>query len=181
MLLTITKDYPEDDDAETEKPEVALEIAQSVKDKGTEIFKQQDVEGALYQWEKALRYLDVNPVLPEDTANATKALYSTTRVQIYLNTSLAALKLNKAHLAESMATKAIRVPPTKSQDIAKGLYRRALAKSARKNDAGALDDLQHATKVEPQDKNIKNQIAIVEKKMKDFKLKEKQVYSKMFE
>ncbi|TIA94146.1 hypothetical protein E3P81_00357 [Wallemia ichthyophaga] len=173
------EDYPEDDDAETEKPEVALEIAQSIKDKGAQCFKQQDVEGALDQWEKAIRYLDVNPVLPEETANVTKALYSTTRVQLYLNASLAALKLNKAPVAESMATKAIRVPPTKSQDIAKGLYRRALAKSARKNDAGALDDLHYAIKVEPQDKNIHSQIATLEKKVEGFKLKEKQVYSKM--
>lgn len=124
--------------------------------------------------------MDVNPVLPDETKNEIKAEYSQTRVQLYLNVSIAALKLNKPAVAESMATKAIRTPPTKGQDIAKGLYRRALAKSARKNDHSALDDLNHAVKISPQDANINNQIAFIKNKIQQQKQKEKQVYSKMF-
>ncbi|TIB97269.1 hypothetical protein E3Q18_02684 [Wallemia mellicola] len=138
------EDYPEDDEADSENPEVALKIAKYYKDKGADAFKQQNHSVAVNEWEKALRYLDVNPVLPDETKNEIKAEYSQTRVQLYLNVSIAALKLNKPAVAESMATKAIRTPPTKGQDIAKGLYRRALAKSARKNDHSALDDLNHA-------------------------------------
>ena len=175
------EDYPEDDDSNTEEPSVAFEISKNMKDAGSQAFKQGDIVNALKLWEKSLRYLDVHPVLPDDTNKDLKVNFNTIRVQLNLNLSIGSLKLNKNSQAESYATKAIRVPPLNPSEIVKGLYRRSLSKSNRNNFDDALSDLNSALKIKPNDEVILNQINVLNKKLDNFKSKQKQIYAKMFE
>lgn len=48
------EDFPEDEDRDTEKPEVALEIAKAVRDVGNKLFKEGQTEGALQKYESEL-------------------------------------------------------------------------------------------------------------------------------
>ncbi|KAF8199467.1 peptidyl-prolyl cis-trans isomerase [Pholiota molesta] len=66
------EDYPVDEDRDTENPEIALEIAKAVREVGNKLFKEGRTEEALQKYQKSLRYLDVHPVLPEDTPEAVK-------------------------------------------------------------------------------------------------------------
>ena len=45
------EDFPTDEDRDTDKPEVALEIAQAVRDIGNKLFKEGKTEEALQKYE----------------------------------------------------------------------------------------------------------------------------------
>ena len=54
------EDYPTDEDSNTEKPEVALQIAKDVREYGNQLFKEGKTEEALqkYQSELSLQFFD---------------------------------------------------------------------------------------------------------------------------
>lgn len=63
----VFEDYPADEEKiDAEKPEEALKVALTLKDVGTSEFKDKNFVVALAKYQKALRYLDVHPALPDD-------------------------------------------------------------------------------------------------------------------
>ena len=108
------EDYPEDEDKDSENPEIALEIAQGVREIGNKLFKEGKTEEALqkYQsecilmcnhlhrepltelrYEESLRYLDVHPVLPEGSPQELQDRFNALIAPLLLNSALAAIRV----------------------------------------------------------------------------------------
>ncbi|GAA5952472.1 hypothetical protein JCM21900_005320 [Sporobolomyces salmonicolor] len=190
------EEYPSDDEADVNNAEVAYEIANEIKQRGTELFKKGNYEQAQKKYIKALRYLDRHRFL--DPPNPTlSALYASLRLSLLLNSSLTALKssspLSSVHgqLAIKQSTKALELDgePTDQEQMkkklsegerAKALYRRALGRVACKEEEEAIQDLEEALKLQPEDAAIRKELAAAKKRIEDRKAKARSAYAKMF-
>ncbi len=193
----VYEDYPEDDDHDTDKPAVALEIAGAIRELGNAAFKAGQHAEALDKWEKSLRYLDMNPVLPEDTPAEIREKYATLKSALLLNGALAGAKV-RPRTGITLASRALdMVPPISDGDkgtvflcvvcamytkglAAKALYRRALSHAALKNDEEAEEDLVAANALVPSDAAISGELAKTRARMKEKKEKAKKAFKKMF-
>ncbi len=87
------EEYPEDQGGELEASvEKTLEVATQLKTIANTRFAAGDHAVALEKYLKALRYLQLHPVLPDDTKEPTRAAWYTLKTSVQLNASLAALK-----------------------------------------------------------------------------------------
>lgn len=149
---------------------------------------------ALDKYQKALRYLDVHPVLPDDASaeivEGYRALYvkqrststNVRRFPLLTNAALSALKASPpaGHLAVTLATRALALSPLSDAEKAKALYRRALGKVVTKDDEEAEKDLQQALILAPGDGGVIKALREVEARRNDKKEREKRAYAKMF-
>ncbi|GAA5893929.1 hypothetical protein JCM8208_001281 [Rhodotorula glutinis] len=186
------EDYPSDDEADVNDPKVALEVASEIKERGTELFKQGNYAQASKKWQKSLRYLDRHLDLPERDL-ALEAQYATLRLSLLLNSALVALKVggtSAAQLGVKAASRALRldgdpeqVPMAKrltEADKAKALYRRAMARTLLKEEKEAVEDLEEAAKLQPDDAAIRKELAAAKSRIEDRKKRARAAYGKMF-
>ncbi|KAK1220133.1 peptidyl-prolyl cis-trans isomerase cpr6 [Marasmius sp. AFHP31] len=178
------EDYPDDDDHDVSKPEVALEIATKVRELGNKLFKEGKHDLALAKYQKSIRYLDVHYNLPEDASEELKQSYSALLVPLLLNSALAGIRTqppsaSNADTAIKSATRALGLELS-TADKAKALYRRALAHVLRKDDDEAEKDLTEASKLVPDDQAIAGELAKVKQRKKEKRDKEKKAFAKMF-
>jgi len=174
-----------DEDSDTEKPEIALEIATAVRELGNKLFKEGKTEEALKKYEKSLRYLDVHPVLPEDSPAELKTAFDALLAPLLLNSALAAIKVQPKFTSNSViavtnTTRALNKLQLSDVDKAKALYRRALAHLAMDQEDKAEVDLSAAAQLAPNDANIANELKGIRQAKKDLKEKEKKAYKKFF-
>ncbi|KAK4057846.1 peptidyl-prolyl cis-trans isomerase cpr6 [Microbotryomycetes sp. JL221] len=164
--------YPSDDEADVQEPEVALKVATDIKTKATEWFKKGEYKVANKKYIKALRYLDVHPVLAERNVDL-EDKFSALKLSLLLNSALASLKSSSptstadARTAIKQATKALDLDGNaetdsmkrklSDSDKAKCLYRRALGRVAVKEEEDAIKDLEQALTLVPGDAAIKNE------------------------
>ncbi|PAV18254.1 peptidyl-prolyl cis-trans isomerase [Pyrrhoderma noxium] len=177
------EDYPEDDDRETDNPEVSIEIATKLKALGNTKFKNGELEAALEKWQKAVRYLDVNPVLPEDTSEAVKKSHSEILSSLLLNSALAAHKLGgsgNARTAIDWTSRAINRLELSNAEKAKALYRRALARSTLHEEEEAEKDLKEALGLVPGDAACTQELGRIQGAMKAKRDKEKKAFKSLF-
>ncbi|TFK52907.1 peptidyl-prolyl cis-trans isomerase Cpr7 [Heliocybe sulcata] len=179
------EDYPADEESkDTEDVEVVLQIAKEIKEMGAKLWKEGKVDAALAKWQKAVRYVDHKYFdLPEDAPPELKDSYSILLSPLLLNIALAAVKLGGPHdatIALQSTNRALQQMTLNNADKAKALYRRALARSMTKDDAGAEEDLVAATKLVPDDKAIAAELAKVKLKQKEKRDKEKKQFKKLF-
>ncbi|GAC95138.1 peptidyl-prolyl cis-trans isomerase [Pseudozyma hubeiensis SY62] len=197
----VYEEFPEDQDASLEG-DVAktYEIGNALKAIANAEFAKGNFAVAMEKYLKSLRYLNLNPVLPEDTPPQLSTDYTTLKASIQLNLSLCALKTTPPHptLAISNSTSVINTltaakPATwesnatvdaeqkkKQSDLAKAFYRRALAYVAQKDDERAEEDLKRAAEKAPEDAGIRRELAAVARR-KEAKLRGmRAAYSKMF-
>ncbi|KAN0062377.1 peptidyl-prolyl cis-trans isomerase cpr6 [Thecaphora frezii] len=192
------EEFPEDYDEENleEKPEICLRIANELRAIGNGLFAKQDFALALDKYQKALRYLNVHPVLPDDKQDD-KAFcqeYTGLRTPLQLNSALCALKPPSPNLklAESNCTAVIErlgahgwestgsADEKTKAELAKAHFRRALAKIATKNDEGAEEDLAKALQLAPNDAGIKKEKQALAKRREAKVKAQRAAYSKMF-
>nr|GAT58239.1 predicted protein [Mycena chlorophos] len=179
------EDYPEDEDADTSDPKVALRIGRELRELANGLYKEGKLVEALEKYQKSIRYLDVHNVLPEDEAELQKE-YEDLMAPLLLNSALVAVRVQPASAANAntavkAASRALSTLKSLSPaDQAKGRYRRALAYVMLKNDDGAEEDLAAAAALQPNDKAIAAELALVRKRKKEKKDKEKKAYAKMF-
>ncbi|CAO1618299.1 unnamed protein product [Sympodiomycopsis kandeliae] len=199
-------DYEGDEDIE-ESPEAALKIATDLKAIASKQFSAGQYAVALDKFQKALRYANIHPVVPEDSSPDLKKEYETLRIASTLNAALCALKVNdrpSAALAKKLATNAIdiigkaqqeankgnwdstsKTVPTPhtdklKQDMAKAYFRRALSLIQVNNFDEASFDLEKALTFAPDDAAIKREQAhLIEKRKAKLAAQRKQ-FSKMF-
>ncbi|PBK66268.1 hypothetical protein ARMSODRAFT_916479 [Armillaria solidipes] len=172
------EDYPEDDERAEQiqtDPALALEIAVKVKDTGASLWKEGKHADALQSWLKALRYLDVHPVLPDDSPQTLKDTFKSTRTAVLLNATLAGTKTNPSTGVE-LATRVLGVEGLSDADKAKALYRRALSYIALKDDDAAEADLV----VAGGDGAVVQELARLRARKKEKRDKEKKAMRKMF-
>ena len=114
------EDYPEDDSRNTEDPAVALEAARVLRELGTARWKEGAAADALAKWQKALRYLDAHPGLPDDTPSELADEFNVLRTPLLLNSALAAFKapggVEGARIALSATTTALGLPKLGDSD-----------------------------------------------------------------
>lgn len=148
----------------------------------TREFKAGQYAIALDKYQKALRYLDTHPVLPDDTPSALVSSYRNTRFPLLTNAALSALRCNPpaGSLAVSLATRALSVADLTPEEKGKALYRRALGEIQQKNDEEAEKDLKDAQGCVPGDAGVSRALKDVETRRKERKEKERKAYSKMF-
>lgn len=173
------EDFP-DDQGELEGTEYA-KIAEQLKGIGNDAFKKGQFATAMAKYEKGLRYakeyMETNEKDPEDLAQRLSDL----RFSLNNNSALMAIKLSENDAAIKFASDALSVRGASEENKAKAYYRRALAKAARKDEDGALEDLEEAEKLAPGDAAVKKELASVKKKAAERRQKEKAAYSKFFQ
>ncbi|KIR63914.1 peptidyl-prolyl cis-trans isomerase D [Cryptococcus bacillisporus CA1873] len=181
----IWEDWPQDEEGvDAEKPEEALAVAGKLKEVGTNEFKAGNFAVALDKYQKALRYLDVHPVLPDDSPAELVESFRSLRLPLLTNAALCALKLpvspNTSSLVVSLASRALTLPNLSPSEKGKALYRRAQAYVLKKDDEAAEKDLKGALECVPGDAGVVRLLKDVEAKRKARKEKERQAFAKMF-
>lgn len=179
------EDFPDDEDKDVQNPEVALDIAKTIREIGNKLFKEGQVDSALNKYQKSIRYLDVHPVLPDDSPPELEDSYKALLSPLLLNSALAAIRAqptssDKARTGLKCATRALTTLQLNNADKAKALYRRAVAHGILKEDEEAERDLVEASQLVPDDQAIVNELAKVRQRKKEKRDKEKKLFQKMF-
>jgi peptidyl-prolyl isomerase D len=108
------EDYPEDDSSNTQDPAVALAAASLLRELGTACWKEGSAANALDKWQKALRYLDVHPILPDDAPAELADEFTALRTPLLLNSAHAAFKapggIPGARIALGATSTVLRLP-----------------------------------------------------------------------
>lgn len=210
------EDHPSDEEEDVHKPEISLKIASDLRSIGTNAFKKGDYAVASKKCthlslflrlsrsvlkhpktsdQKALKYLLVNPVLPEGNRELEVQTINL-KLSLYLNSAQACLKQNtvpSARQAVEMADKALsldsahstKLPGDMHKDLsadekAKAYFRRGSAHSILKEHSEAAKDFTQASALQPSDQGIKAALAQAKKAGEAQKAQEKARMAKMF-
>lgn len=204
------EDFPDDEDkADIGSVEVVVQAAKEIREGGNALFKAGKYADALDQYKSAflpavifrdmalltrrmcaesLRYLDVHPVLPDNTPDTVRSAYLAQLTPLLLNMSLAALKITPIPTPNTHATEVVRQttrvlslsPSPSSTDQGKALYRRALANVQLQEEDGAEADLVQALVLVPGDEAIRNELEKVRGRKKEKRDKQKKAYKGLF-
>ncbi len=175
--------------------EKVQKIVSDLKGIANGLFAKADYPTALEKYLKAIRYINLHPVLPEDTPAALTAEWTTLKTSIQLNAALCALKVSpptpKVTITQTTAvintlgksgkfSDSDEVEAKRKADLAKAYYRRALGYVAQKDDERAEADLKLAEQYAPTDAGVKKEkLALV--KRREAKVKaQRAAYGKMF-
>ncbi|KAI0049486.1 40 kDa cyclophilin [Auriscalpium vulgare] len=176
----VWEDYPDDDEHDVQHPPTALNAARSLREIGNKLWKDGNAPDALKKWQKAIRYLDVHPVLPDDAPPELKDSFDALRAPILLNSALAALRTpDGAREALGLTQRALALELSDA-DKAKALYRQGLAYAGLKDDDSAEKTLVEALKYAKDDKAIAGELERVRQRKKEKRDKEKKAFKKMF-
>ncbi|MCJ1423944.1 peptidyl-prolyl cis-trans isomerase cpr6 [Sticta canariensis] len=174
------EDFPEDQGGDFKGPEI-LKIAKELKEYGNKAFKAGDLNLALDKYQKGLRYLnEYSETLDEDPVELAQQL-TTIRFSLHSNSALLQIKVKAFNDALKSASNAIELEKIPDADRAKAYYRKALANGGLKDDDQAVEDLEEALKLAPNDAAIKKELGIVKKKRADQEKKEKAAYKRFFD
>ncbi|BEJ00423.1 hypothetical protein CcaverHIS631_0502800 [Cutaneotrichosporon cavernicola] len=179
----VFEDYPADEEKiDPEDAEQALKVGQTLRALGNAAFKAGDNTVALAKYQKALRYLDVHPELPNDASPELVAAFRSTRFPCLTNGSLVALKVSppQPKLAKVLANHALMIDGLTPAERGKALYRRGVACIALKDWDSAERDLAEAIKLVPGDGGVTKALTQVRAHQKAALDKQRAAYSKMF-
>ncbi|KAJ1032893.1 hypothetical protein NDA18_001615 [Ustilago nuda] len=194
----VYEEYPEDQDEKLESDLAAtLKIATELKGVANKQFSASNFPLALEKYLKALRYLQLHPVLPEDTPEATATEWKALKSSVQLNASLAALKVTppQPKVAIAQTTAVIQnlaenktawdsdeeTAKKSTADLAKAYYRRALGYVAIKDEERAETDLKRADELtKGGDAGVKKELHALQKRREAKVKAQRAAYSKMF-
>lgn len=179
------EDYPDDEDQELGNPETVLQIAKTIREVATKLYKQGDITGALQKYLKSIRYLDVHQELPENSLPDLNEQYKSLLAPLLLNSALAAIRIEphttaNATIAITMTTRALGKLELSNGDKAKAYYRRGLARNIARDEVGAEQDLKRANELLPEDGIIAAELVKIIQKKKEQRAREKRTCKKMF-
>ena len=178
---------------EKPQPKKELSIAEKIdkavvlKEEGNHGFKSGDVKEAVKKYNYAILYLKglgedpasqiVPGVQPQVLTKEQKEMKRKTMSACYSNLSACMLKDHRWERVVKHASLSLELQP---EGNGKTLYRRGTAYLAIGNLDGADSDLKRAAVLSPNDPAISLQLSELEKKMKEFRKREKELYSGMF-
>uniref|UniRef100_A0A5B7BM10 peptidylprolyl isomerase n=1 Tax=Davidia involucrata TaxID=16924 RepID=A0A5B7BM10_DAVIN len=169
-------DWPVDLDVKPDEISWWMSAVDSIKAFGNEQYKKQDYKMALRKYRKALRYLDVCWE-KEDIDEEKSSSLRKTKSQIFTNSSACKLKLGDLKGALWDTDFAMR----DGEDNVKALFRQGQAYMALNDIDAAVESFKKALELEPNDGNIKKELAAAKKKIADRRDLEKKAYSRMFQ
>lgn len=171
-----------DDHEGPKEPTDILEIASKLKDIGNTYFKKGDYENASRKYLKAIRYLNDKPAFDETDPEELPGQFAAVKIPCYLNRAMCDLKLGDNADCIKVTTMVLEYTPKylKNTDLTKAYYRRGMAKIGSKDLEGAIQDLEKAHELDPQDGGIKKELANTKAKLVAKKQKEKSAYAKLF-
>lgn len=175
------EDFPEDQVTGDEVLSATriLKIAGDCKEFGNKAFKGGNFSVALDKYQKGLRYLNEDPDLDGEPAD-TKEKMDALRVSLNSNAALMNMKLSAWDDAVRAADNALAVSSISDKDKAKALYRRGFAQVRLKDEDSALQSLEEAKKLAPEDAAVASELATVKKAAAARLAKEKAAYKKFF-
>ncbi|KAI1105122.1 cyclophilin-like domain-containing protein [Jackrogersella minutella] len=170
------EDFPEDEAAQPLPADRVLEVASACKDFGNKAFKAGDLPAGLGKYQKGLRYLNEEPAASAEEKTKLDAL----RFTLNCNAALLNLKLEAWDDAQRAAAAALAVAAISDAEKAKALYRRGLALVKLRDEDAALQDLDLAHKLVPNDAAVAKELDAVRKLASARLAKEKAAYKKFF-
>ncbi|KXX77879.1 41 kDa peptidyl-prolyl cis-trans isomerase [Madurella mycetomatis] len=175
------EDFPEDQVTGDEVLSATqiLKIAGDCKEFGNKAFKGGNFSVALNKYQKGLRYLNEDPGLDNEPAD-TKEKMDALRVSLNSNAALMNIKLSTWDDAVRAADNALAVSSISDKDKAKALYRRGFAQVRLKDEDSALQSLEEAKKLAPEDAAVASELTAVKKAAAARLAKEKAAYKKFF-
>lgn len=150
-------DYPDD---------VRLQMAKDFKEDGNLFYKHKNLLKALEKWEAG------NDFASKFSDPETIKLI----VSLQLNLALVQTKLQNFTIAVAHANKALKL----DEKNVKAMYRRAEAKSAMGDHEGAMADILEALKIEPENKDLKQELDSLKVKLAKAEERDKKIYKSMF-
>nr|XP_025964550.1 protein TANC1 isoform X4 [Dromaius novaehollandiae] len=148
----------------TSKPDILIILLQKLMEEGNLLYKKGKMKEAAQRYQYALRKF------PREGFGEEIKAFNELRVSLYLNLSRCRRKTNDFGMAEEFATKALDLKP-KSYEA---YYARARAKRNSRKLLAALADLREATKLCPNNQEIKRLLARVEEECKQFQRAQQQ-------
>ncbi|TYZ59338.1 hypothetical protein PybrP1_008518 [[Pythium] brassicae (nom. inval.)] len=143
-----------------------------LKDEGNALFKEKKFHEAAIKYSEAASYMeDVYDVSDED-----KARMQQLQTTCYLNGAMSFLKIQDYTVAVSLASKALKNDPAN----VKALFRRGVGRMHLNELDRAQEDLAAASKLEPANREVLRELAVLKAKMKRAREKEKSVFGGIF-
>ncbi|XP_028846528.1 protein TANC1 isoform X2 [Denticeps clupeoides] len=140
----------------TSKPDILIILLQKLMEEGNLLYKKGKMKEAAQRYQYALRKF------PREGYGEELKAFKELRVSLYLNLSRCRRKTNDFGMAEEFATKALELKP-KSYEA---YYARARAKRSSRQFTAALADLHEASKLCPNNREIRRLLARVEEECK---------------
>jgi len=160
-------DEPEPDTA-AEK----IKVATKVKDEGNGLFKEGKFEQAIQKYNKTLDYFKNTWGLePEETKSV-----DSIKLASFLNLASCQLKTKDNSNAILNCCKALDI----DTNNVKALFRRGQGYLRNSEFTKAKSDLMEAAKLDPNNKEIRQELDLLKKKLEEYKNKEKQMFSGLF-
>jgi peptidyl-prolyl isomerase D len=169
------------DQADDLTAQQGYDIAKEIKDLGNKAYKTSDWPLALKKYQKALRYLDESAEPTEGEPKSLATDIAALKFTLLNNSAQVEIKMSDFAGAIKSTSSALAVQGQSKEMRAKALYRRAEARSERKADEDALNDLNEAMELVPGDGAIKAKYESVKMRQAEYRKKEKAAYSKFFD
>jgi len=171
--------YPEDLDLdfflEENNPQV-LEICGKIKNAGNSFYKAKNFTKAIRKYRKACNYISYLRDAMGSTEDEEEEKIRQVEVPLILNIAACMLASKQWDAAKTECEKVLDIQETNP----KAIFRRGQALLGMNDFDAALEDLQKARELQPEDKGVLNEIARAKKAKLDMVKKERQLYSKMF-
>ncbi|KAK3261219.1 hypothetical protein CYMTET_29864 [Cymbomonas tetramitiformis] len=166
-----------------------LKIAQERKEAGNEAFRNGDAKTALRCYHEILLYVSGldksssgSPVaMPTQNAQVLnpeqKEKIAALTLSHHLNLAAVYVKLGKFDKGEKSCTGALKL----DEGNVKARFRRGKCRSELGDLDGAQEDLMRVAEQDPEDKNVKRELAVLKQRFKKHEAKERKQYAGMFD
>lgn len=144
----------------------------SLKEQGTELFKEKKFVEAAAKYNEAASYMEDLYDVEEEDKKKMKEFQTT----CYLNSAMCFLKVGDYTEAVSVASKAL----ANDAKSVKALFRRGVGRMHLNELDRAKEDLVAAGKLDPQNRDVRRELEVLKQKMKEAREKEKNVFGGLF-
>lgn len=168
----------DNDDIDLKDAQSVFKAVNFIKDLGTKLLKEGDLNASYAKYDKASQYL--NDYFPDDLKDEEIKELNRLKGACLLNAALVAIKLNNGRNAVNSAKLALEVEDLDEKSKVKGLYRLGRGYLLVKDEESAQKAFEDALAIEPNDAAIKKGLDDVKQGIKARKEKQKKAMSKFF-
>lgn len=181
----IFEEWPDDNveipNVDFNSPESSFAVIEIIKSAGTTLLKSKRLNDALFKYQKAVRYC--NELLPDNHNNKEwHDKFLEMKMTIFLNITLVTLNSGKLKLCKDYCQFILDMDGVKlsSTQVSKVFYRMAKSQMGLKQPNAALETLEKAHMILPDDTIIIKELSLVEEAVLNLKNEEKARYAKFF-